>query len=568
MDAQYPFASRDDIWRVLDELKELQVAQYEQGERLARLERRRDDDARLRSLWGPSSPFPTLVASSIPAGKYFDSPSPSLLTEHFVAETTFNSPPDPFKGFDEGHHHGMAASTVGLDGEEEPRRGTSRANSVRFDESANHGYYGQANRSSTDLPVRTGSGMGSHPLTERSLSHRSDGRMSSSGFSHQSARTNSLGLESRGLSGSSLEVSPMTPPPGLFLLGPVPSIIRCWLTDTFSNEALLYAAVCSGSYVSSLGTKMITKLGLEESVMHNEEQPYIKLPLYLTEARVQTPSSRPASPQPQLPSLKVKFLVRETGPEDDSIQIIIGSDVLRSCNAEISFVQDKMTIVDDEGNRVCIPLVRPEKDSVFKHLCTGPDTTVRGFQPSRVNGKPTVGFIGLHAPAAQSTSAPASTRVSIGESDEAHKLHLQESGVSPICASAFSTSATATDSPHASAAKSEGAGVWGPWRRESKSDNAAANKASNARARTMKVLRPTKSSSRVASASTPTSATSEHVEFQNSHSENTPPGQPVGRRFSDENRSGKAPASNPIGGASAFGWLNSSSSGNNSTRQS
>lgn len=73
MDAQYPFASRDDIWRVLDELKELQVAQYEQGERLARLERRREDDSRLRSVWsGPSSPFPTLVASSIPAGKCAD----------------------------------------------------------------------------------------------------------------------------------------------------------------------------------------------------------------------------------------------------------------------------------------------------------------------------------------------------------------------------------------------------------------------------------------------------------------------------------------------------------------
>jgi len=484
----------------------------------------------------------------------------SLLADHFAAEPTFCSPPDPFKGFDEGHHHVMAHSAVGLDGEDEPRRGTSRANSVRFDESANHGYYGQANRSSTDLPVRTGSGMGSHPLIERSLSHRSDGRMSSSGFSHQSARTNSIGLDSRGLSGSSLEMSPLTPPPGLFLLGTVPSIIRCWLTDTFSHEALLYAAVCSGSYVSSLGSALIARLGLQESVMHNEEGSYIKLPLYLTEARVQQPSSRSASPQPQLPSLKVKFWVRETGTADDSIQIIIGSDVLRSCNAEVSFVQDKMTIVDDEGNRVCIPLVRPEKDSVFKHLCTVPDTTALAFQSLHVDGKSSVGVIGQHAPAAQqSTSTPASTRVSIGEADEAHKPQLQESENSPINASTFSTSATATDSLQSSTSKSEGTGVWGSWRRESKPDNAA-NKVSTARARTMKVLRPSKPASRVASASTPSSATSDHSEFQNSHS--------ASRRSSDENRPAKAPVSNPIGGASAFGWLNPNVSGKQGPHQS
>lgn len=63
MDAQYPFASRDDIWRVFEELKDLQAAQFEQGERIARLERRRDEDARLRSVWGPLSPFPSSVGA-------------------------------------------------------------------------------------------------------------------------------------------------------------------------------------------------------------------------------------------------------------------------------------------------------------------------------------------------------------------------------------------------------------------------------------------------------------------------------------------------------------------------
>jgi len=69
MDAQYPFASREDIWRVLEEVKDLQATQIEHGERIARLERRRDDDARLKSVWGPLSPFPGTLSGAIPTGK-------------------------------------------------------------------------------------------------------------------------------------------------------------------------------------------------------------------------------------------------------------------------------------------------------------------------------------------------------------------------------------------------------------------------------------------------------------------------------------------------------------------
>jgi hypothetical protein len=71
MDAQYPFASREDIWRVFEEVKDLYATQLEHGERIARLERRRDDDARLRSFWGPWSPFPLPVGggSAIQPGR-------------------------------------------------------------------------------------------------------------------------------------------------------------------------------------------------------------------------------------------------------------------------------------------------------------------------------------------------------------------------------------------------------------------------------------------------------------------------------------------------------------------
>lgn len=88
MDAQYPFASRDDIWRVLEELKDLHAAQFDQGERIARLERRKDEDARLKSVWGPLSPFPSSVGPSLPTG-VFPSSVCVLLSDRYRASLSF-----------------------------------------------------------------------------------------------------------------------------------------------------------------------------------------------------------------------------------------------------------------------------------------------------------------------------------------------------------------------------------------------------------------------------------------------------------------------------------------------
>lgn len=404
--------------------------------------------------------------------------------------------------------------------------------------------------------------MSSHPLTERSLSHRSDGRQSSSGFSHHSMRTNSLGLDTASrLMSSSFSDSPLTPPPGLFVLGPVPSIIRCWMTENFSTESLLYAAVCSGSYVSSLGTSLITKLGLEDSVMHDSDRPYIKLPVYLPEASIR-PSSRPASPDPQVPMLKVRFVVRESHPNDETIQIIIGNDVLRAHNADILFSQDKINMTDNERNRISLPLVRPEKDSVFRFLCTIPDASHPDFNPTpHVNGHGPVGVIGQSPQARpQSTSAPSSTRVSIGEADEAHKPRLQETEHVPAGTSTPSMTGPAVDT-NTAPAKVEPAGVWGSWRRESK-PSTTANPTSNRRG--MTVLRPGKATRAASSASTPTSATADHGEAA-AHPDSAQSG---ARTSTDANQSSKTSAPNPIGGASAFGWLNPGSSATHATRQS
>jgi len=104
MDAQYPFASRDDIWRVLEELKELQLIQYEQSERLTRLERRRDDDARLKSVWGHSALFPTVVGGSIATGKYLA--SSRCISRSWLITSLQNLlsvlPPTPSRGLTKG----------------------------------------------------------------------------------------------------------------------------------------------------------------------------------------------------------------------------------------------------------------------------------------------------------------------------------------------------------------------------------------------------------------------------------------------------------------------------------
>ncbi|KAJ5787993.1 hypothetical protein N7457_002983 [Penicillium paradoxum] len=540
MDAQYPFASRDDIWRVFDELKELHITQYEQGERLAQLERRRDEDARLRSAWGPVSPFPNSVGPIAPGSPPSPSRINSPLTKTSIADPAFHTPPDAFKGFDQGHHSAMANSAIGFDSEEEPRRGASRANSVRFDESAIHGY-GQASRSN-DLPLRTGSGLSSHPLLERTFSHQSDGRMSSSGHSHHSARTNSLRLNTR-LSGTTHMESPLIPPPGLFLLGPVPSIIRCWLTDTFTNGSLLYAAVCSGSYVSTLGLCMIREFGMEDMIVREDDVQYIKLPLYLPEAIIHPSSSRPGTPTHQVPAVTIRFVVRETEVGNNSIQIIIGSDVMRAHNADILFSQDKLIMVDDEHNRVSVPLVRPEQDSVFKSLCTSPGTPNSGDSslgpPS--NGTSSVGIIGRPANVQQKpVSAPPSARLPGSENGDPNKSNVQ----SQVHAH-FSTR-TRSAAPNAASSestKNDDLPPWGSWRRDAKKPTSTSQKA--AEKREMKVFRTGKSTSH-ANSTTSASASSTATEHADKSS----------LALTAAHHSDKHGALNPVGGASAFGWLN------------
>ena len=206
-------------------------------------------------------------------------------------------------------------SSLHLDAEDEPRSrmsATSRANSVRFDETANQNHFSHSSRPSMDLMSRTSSGLGGFSLNERTASHKSEGRASSA-HSIRSAASGraSLNLDTTyGL--GDYGRSPMEHPglaPGLAWLGSVPAIIRCWMNTNFKHDALLYAAVCTGSFKSFLDMRLVRKLGFEEHVNTGDDGSTIKLPVYFPEAVHHPASSRSSSPAPQLPALTVDFQV-------------------------------------------------------------------------------------------------------------------------------------------------------------------------------------------------------------------------------------------------------------------
>jgi hypothetical protein len=497
-------------------------------------------------------------------------------------DSTLNPAAEAFRNFDADTLPGLTSS-FSLDNDDDRRRGAaSRANSVRFDESANN-HYGSTPRQSIELPARTGSGLGSHPMSERSLSHRSDGRGSAVGLSH---RTNSFGIEQSRLLGS-INNSPRVssnPPPGLFVLGPCPSIIRCWLTETFSHDSLLYATVCTGSCSSTIGTALIQHLGLGDQMIEENGIRKIKLPVYLTEAKIHQASSRSASPAPQVPTLTAKFMVMETPAHDKSIQIVLGSDVLRAHNADLLLSQDKLMIFDEDRNQLTIPLVRPENDAVYKNLVTssidGRVGTSPGLTTSPANAVEDVrtpGVIGqpprlMTQPIAPSPMADSPSTVASGAPLEILEFRKAEQDTSETGPSSSdqprqnddAKSATGSEKSFHTPTPKSNPGVWGSsWRANSTSSSADPSKSASGYSRAgvqrnVKVLRPSgKSTSNVARSSSST-VIPNGIENQ--------PQQPADatRRASQasagELKVSTSSKSNPIGQASAFGWLNSGQS--------
>ena len=528
----------------------------------------------------------------------------------------YNPASEAFKTFDQDQISNPLGS-LHLDTEEEPRRGASRANSVRFDESALHGHFGHNSRSSSEFfPLRIGNGTGGHPMTERSSSHKSDGRQSSLGVSAHSTRLNSLAFDSRPVLEDSSSVGP---PPGLSFLGPLPAIIRCWLDTNFSNESLLYAAICTGSYRSVLSSHIAIKLGLAERIIQRSGESRLKLQVYLPEATVQHPSTRPVSPASQLPAITIEFEVHDISTAENGIQIFLGSDLLRAKSADILFSQERMTVLDDDCNKLAVPLVRPERLAIFRDLVTlsipksASYSILTGQEPIANNhsaslpGRQTVHDnlrIGSFADKLGRTTKvdrsenntispiapPIKQQSVIGDTFISNPTSQQIQG-SPSTESkdaaeqlAGRENGTQLDTP----SRTSHGNVWGSWRRDSaqspRQDSTFSSIASSSgyqkpsRGKGMKVLKPTRASTfRSASVvQTPTSLDMTHrwQEDVNQHSSSTSTNAVLDTKSTDSPRASissdsktalmsggsgsKARPTNPVGGASAFGWLNSS----------
>lgn len=449
---------------------------------------------------------------------------------------------DAFTGFDDQQTNLLGS--LHLDADEEPRRigATSRANSVRFDESANQGHWSHASRTSVDLIPRTGSSLsGSHPMTERTYSHKSDGRQSSAGqsvHSMASGRANSLGIDTLfGLSNASSADLPGLAP-ALFILGSVPCIIRCWLTTKFKHESLLYAAVCTGSYTSSISSRLVDQLGASARVRDdNDGVRKIKLDVYLPEAITHPASSRSSSPAPQVPYINVDFMVQETSQSNQSkaIQVFIGSDPLRAHNADILFSSNTMTLFDDERTKLSIPLVRPEDERAFKTLLTASSDVLPKNADAKVQAVQANGSAHPHLPSqpARATSSERDVNASAVAGPDAGLPGLSRTGSSTFDFSRDSTApASATSSSprpelsstiepkvqaefsstttHNTARSGSSPAIWGNWRRDPESkpapaqlDWASASKGGTSglssyqrRDQGIKVLKPQKSASR------------------------------------------------------------------------
>lgn len=287
---------------------------------------------------------------------------------------------DVFDDSDEQGEQLLGSLHLGPAEEEPVRRGAaSRANSVRFDESALHGSNwsgAQSNRHSGEFgSIRPGSGL----LMERSLSHKSDGRHSSAGHSvhsHHSipsGRASSVGLD---VDDDESSFGIPEPPVSLYVLGSVPSIIRCWLTTNFAHRTLLYADVCSGAKKSTIAHSLLEELDLVDEVERDVDGVCrVRLNVYFAEAVVSQRTSRPATPEGLVPSMSVHFEVygiNQQAPTSEKklIRAFIGSDALRAHSADILFSQNTMVLYGTDRDKLRVPFVRPEDDDVFRHIYT------------------------------------------------------------------------------------------------------------------------------------------------------------------------------------------------------
>lgn len=406
-----------------------------------------------------------------------------------------------------------------------------------------------------------------------------------------SGRANSL----TGL-GPSIPADPPGLAPGLFILGSVPAVIRCWLDTDFKHNTLLYAAVCSGSRDSFLDMHLAKKLGFDDDIVISADGTRkLKVSLYLPEAVPVSTSARSGSPAPQLPSMVVDFtIIEEYDPAVNAkaLQIILGSNTLRTHNADILFSTNQLTLYDEDRTKLQIPLVRPEDERTFRTL----STTTRPRQQTEDDRLATDGQLQLEKGSSVSERFPATL-------DSAYTTAPKGNGFSPtnhpdggasvgrrslegrpqlgLTTSSRSGSRDAqTSSPTTATSRSgPSSAIWSNWRRDSIEPPKASaldwanvgkttTSSTNYKPRDtgIKVLKTTKSMSRASSSSMLPPSTSQSRFFDEGRrregEEGTATIGQVKRNVSGEKgkengaSTGKPRPTNPVGGASAFAWLN------------
>lgn len=113
----------------------------------------------------------------------------------------------------------------------------------------------------------------------------------------------------------------------------------------------------------------------------------------------------------------------------DAIEILLGCDVLRTRNADIHFSLDRLTMFDDDRNKVSVPLVRPENATLFQNLQTT-NTTGSSLASSiaDVSGHPSE-FATSNGKAKESNPEPSIQKS--GEKLEERKPQLSTGAVGP-----------------------------------------------------------------------------------------------------------------------------------------
>jgi hypothetical protein len=363
---------------------------------------------------------------------------------------------------------------------------------------------------------------------------------------------------------------------------------------------------------------------------------HIRLPVYLPEALVTQPASRTNSPAPQLPTLTATFNVIGVSQRPNSetkrlIRIFVGSDTLRAYSADILFSQNVMTLYGDDRNRLSVPFVRPEDETLFKNLCTtvvAPEkveleATAPPFTPIEQKLKDSASINATGGASAEifksqadqlssrSTTSvlPTKTPIQVLENLEPQK-QLSEDGAKQFTTSNLlladdiydsqaqniscnddqtkepPTNYDAVDTSVTDSERRESPGsIWGTWRTGGFSNNdsdtnrehisTSSYQRPSRGGRNMKVLKPSKTSQRGRSSSAAHTGASYEPPIQRISGEfrrkiqagasenNGPIRWEASRTVSDEKTTKDSRAvtsvsrsSNPIGGATAFSWMN------------